>query len=65
MDLHAHVHRQAGRRQLGPWKDYLHYVDYAVAATIVIAAIYFYVRWRRRRNDLVQASGEPAADAGS
>src|SRR5687768_11792498 len=38
------------------WKDYLHYVDYAVAATIVVAAIYFFVRWRRRRNGPVQAS---------
>jgi membrane protein DedA with SNARE-associated domain len=45
------------------WKDYLHYVDYAVAATIVIAGIYFFVRWRRKRNGGVQAAGEPAADA--
>ena len=29
------------------WKDSLHYVDYAVAALIVLAAIYFLVRWRR------------------
>jgi 4-amino-4-deoxy-L-arabinose transferase-like glycosyltransferase len=47
------------------WKDYLHYVDYAVAATIVVFAIYLFVRWRRKRNDPVKASGEPAADAGS
>ena len=31
------------------WKDRLHYVDYAVLALIVMAAIYFFVRWRRGR----------------
>ncbi|HWM11542.1 MAG TPA: DedA family protein, partial [Solirubrobacteraceae bacterium] len=45
------------------WKDYLHYFDYAVAAAIVLGAIWLFVRWRRKRNDAVQASGEPAADA--
>jgi len=30
------------------WKDSLHYVDYAVAAAIVIGAIYLFVRWRRQ-----------------
>ena len=29
------------------WKDNLHYVDYAVAAAIVIGVIYLIVRWRR------------------
>ena len=29
------------------WKDSLHYVDYAVAAMIVLGAIYLFVRWRR------------------
>ena len=29
------------------WKDSLHYVDYAVAAMIVLGAIYLLVRWRR------------------
>jgi membrane protein DedA with SNARE-associated domain len=29
------------------WKDRLHYVDYAVAALIVLGAIYLVVRWRR------------------
>jgi len=29
-------------------KDYLHYVDYAVAAAIVVGAIYLIVRWRRQ-----------------
>ena len=31
------------------WKDNLHYVDYAVAACIVIGAVYLLVRARRRR----------------
>jgi membrane protein DedA with SNARE-associated domain len=31
------------------WKDSLHYVDYAVAALIVIGAIWLYLRARRRR----------------
>jgi len=31
------------------WKDSLHYVDYAVAAAIVLGAIYLYVRYRRRQ----------------
>jgi membrane protein DedA with SNARE-associated domain len=29
------------------WKDSLHYVDYAVAAMIVLGAVYLFVRWRR------------------
>jgi membrane protein DedA with SNARE-associated domain len=45
------------------WRDQLHYVDYAVAAMIVLGAIWLFIRWRRKRNDPVQASGEPAADA--
>jgi membrane protein DedA with SNARE-associated domain len=36
------------------WKDKLHYVDYAVAAAIVIGIVYLIVRARRRR------SGAPA-----
>jgi membrane protein DedA with SNARE-associated domain len=39
------------------WKDSLHYVDYAVAALIVAAIVFFVVRWRRGRR------GRPAADA--
>ena len=31
------------------WKDGLHYFDYAVAAIIVGAAVYYGVRWRRNR----------------
>ncbi len=41
------------------WKDYLHYVDYAVAAAIVIGVIYLVVRARRRRND----QGSPAPES--
>ena len=45
------------------WRDQLHYVDYAVAVMIVLTAIWLFIRWRRKRNEPVQASGEPAADA--
>jgi membrane protein DedA with SNARE-associated domain len=31
------------------WKDSLHYVDYAVAAGIVLGALYLFVRYRRQR----------------
>jgi membrane protein DedA with SNARE-associated domain len=39
------------------WKDNLHYVDYAVAACIVLGVIWLFVRRRRT------SGGEPAADA--
>ena len=52
------VGREVGDRWES-WKDSLHYVDYAVAALIVLAVIYFVVRNRRRP----RAAGEPAADA--
>jgi membrane protein DedA with SNARE-associated domain len=39
------------------WKDNLHYVDYAVAATIVLGLIWLFVRRKR------SSGGEPAADA--
>jgi membrane protein DedA with SNARE-associated domain len=42
------------------WKDYLHYVDYAVAAAIVIGVIYLVVRARRRRNDQSSPAPESA-----
>jgi membrane protein DedA with SNARE-associated domain len=32
------------------WKDSLHYVDYAVAALIVIGAVWLFLRARRRRS---------------
>jgi membrane protein DedA with SNARE-associated domain len=31
------------------WKDQLHYVDYAVAAIIVVGIVYLFVRWWRKR----------------
>ncbi len=39
------------------WKDALHYVDYAVAALIVVGIVYLVVRWWRRRGQ-----AEPATD---
>lgn len=44
------------------WKDKLHYIDYAVAAIIVMAAVYFGVKWWRGRGG-DPAPGEPAPDA--
>jgi membrane protein DedA with SNARE-associated domain len=32
------------------WKNSLHYVDYAVAALIVVGIVYLAVRWWRNRN---------------
>jgi membrane protein DedA with SNARE-associated domain len=40
------------------WKDKLHYVDYAVAAAIVVGAVVLFLRWRSRRG----ARTEPAPD---
>ncbi|HVL95329.1 MAG TPA: DedA family protein [Solirubrobacteraceae bacterium] len=42
------IGREAGDRWES-WKDSLHYIDYAVAACIVIGGIYLLVRARRRR----------------
>ena len=44
----AFVGKQAGDNWVN-WKDSLHYVDYAVAAAIVIGVAYLVVRARRRR----------------
>jgi membrane protein DedA with SNARE-associated domain len=43
------------------WKDNLHYVDYAVAAAIVIGVVWWVVRSRRRRggNDAAAGTAEP------
>jgi membrane protein DedA with SNARE-associated domain len=43
------------------WKDKLHYVDYAVAACIVLGAAWLFLRWRRGR----RAPAEAAADVPS
>jgi membrane protein DedA with SNARE-associated domain len=48
--LLAFIGKQAGERWES-WKDNLHYVDYAVAALIVIGVVWLFVRWRRRRAD--------------
>lgn len=52
----------AGRAARDDWdniKDKLHYVDYAVAALIVVGAVYFGVRWFRNRG----GGGSAAVDA--
>jgi membrane protein DedA with SNARE-associated domain len=54
------IGQQAGARW-EDWKDSLHYVDYAVAACIVIGVVYLFVRNRRNRG----RGSEPAADAAS
>jgi membrane protein DedA with SNARE-associated domain len=38
------------------WKDNLHYVDYAVAALIVVGIVYLIVRSRRRRRAVPEAA---------
>ena len=43
------------------WKDYLHYVDYLVAAVIVLGVGYLLVRARRRRRE--RENGSPAAES--
>jgi membrane protein DedA with SNARE-associated domain len=50
------IGREAGDKW-ETWKDNLHYVDYAVAAAIVLGVIWLLVRRRRA------SGGEPAADA--
>jgi membrane protein DedA with SNARE-associated domain len=54
--LLAFVGDQVGARW-HKWKDALHYVDYAVAALIVVGIVYLVVRWWRRRGQV-----EPATD---
>jgi membrane protein DedA with SNARE-associated domain len=47
----AFVGKQAADRWTS-WRDSLHYVDYAIAALIVVGAIYLIVRRRRRPADV-------------
>ena len=48
------------------WKDSLHYVDYAVAALIVIGFVYLVVRYRRGGGGgAAVGPAEPAGDAAS
>ena len=56
----ALIGREVGD-QWETWKDHLHYVDYAVAAAIVLGALWLLIR--RRRGRAAAGSGEPAADA--
>ena len=56
------IGKQVGARW-ETWKDSLHYVDYAVAAMIVVGLVYLVVRTRRSRRARHDAAGEPAADA--
>jgi membrane protein DedA with SNARE-associated domain len=56
------IGQQVGE-QWEDWKDSLHYVDYAVAAMIVLGVVYLIVRNRRGRRDEREAAGQPAADA--
>jgi membrane protein DedA with SNARE-associated domain len=45
------------------WKDNLHYVDYAVAVALILAALWLFLRKRRDRGGAGEATGKPAADA--
>jgi len=40
---------RSAAEQWPDWKDRLHYVDYAIAALIVVGLAYLVVRWRRGR----------------
>jgi membrane protein DedA with SNARE-associated domain len=44
----TYIGKQAGDNW-EEWKDSLHYVDYVVAAGIVIGGVYLWVKWRRNR----------------
>jgi membrane protein DedA with SNARE-associated domain len=45
------------------WKDSLHYVDYAVAAAIVLGVIYLLLRRRRSKRDSDAPDGGPATES--
>src|SRR3954468_11693293 len=53
--LLAFVGKQAGDNWVN-WKDSLHYVDYGVAALIVVGIVYLIVRSRRRRRAVPEAA---------
>ncbi len=55
------IGKQAGENWTD-WKDSLHYVDYAFAALIVGAIVFYALRWRRNRNTPTGRDSEPAAD---
>jgi len=54
----TYIGQQAGSRWEN-WKDSLHYVDYAVAALLVLGALWLFVKWRRGRG----GGAAPATDA--
>ena len=56
----TYIGQQAGNNW-DEWKDSLHYIDYAVAATIVIGVIYLIVRNRRKKSSGSSGS-EPGGD---
>jgi membrane protein DedA with SNARE-associated domain len=45
------------------WKDSLHYVDYVVAAIIVVGVVYLVVRARRRKGDESSPGSDPATES--
>jgi membrane protein DedA with SNARE-associated domain len=53
--LLAFIGKSAGDNWVD-WKDNLHYVDYAVAALIVVGIVYLIVRSRRRRRAVPEAA---------
>ena len=57
----TYIGKQAGDNW-EQWKDSLHYVDYAVAAAIVIGVIYLIVRNRRKRSSGSEPGGETAPE---
>jgi membrane protein DedA with SNARE-associated domain len=56
------IGKQVGARW-EDWKDSLHYIDYAVAAAIVIGAVYLLIRHRRRRRDDAPGARDTVAEA--
>ena len=46
------------------WQDKIHYVDYSVAALIVIGAVYLLIRYRRGRGEEPRATPAPAGRRG-
>jgi membrane protein DedA with SNARE-associated domain len=55
----TYIGKEAGSRWT-EWQDSLHYIDYAVAALIVVGAVYLFIRARRKK-----AAGRPATDPAS